>query len=401
MIRIIVVRIFFSTLREKPMSEVNISSKLPDHQTSIFTKISRMAAKYNGVNVSQGYPNFQTDENLKNLVWQAMKEGYNQYAPLAGITPLRDAIVKKVRNLHGRSYNGDTEVTVTNGATQALFLAITAFVKKGDEVIVLKPAYDSYEPAIELNGGIPVGVQMKGSDYRVDWDEVADKISSKTRMIIINTPHNPSGNLFSKADMLSLEALLQGTEILLLSDEVYEHITFDRETHYSASAFPGLASRAIVCASFGKTFHNTGWKMGYCVAPDYLMREIWKVMEVNVFCVNHPMQRAFAQYLEEPSHYLELSEFYQRKRDLFLELIKGSRFMGSPSKGTYFQLLSYRKISSEPDEVFAERLIKEHGIAAIPVSVFNKDGLDHNQLRFCFAKTEETLRNAAGILCKL
>ena len=379
----------------------NISSKLPKHETSIFTVMSKMAYKHNAVNLSQGYPNFETDKQLKELVYQAMLDGYNQYAPLAGIAPLREQIADKIESLHGKKYDKNTEVTVTNGATQALYLAITAFVKPGDEVIVLKPAYDSYEPAIELSGGKPVLIQLEREDYKLNFDAIKEKITSKTRMLIINTPHNPSGNVFSKEEMQQLEALLEGTDIILLSDEVYEHIIFDEAKHYSASAFPNLSKRAIICASFGKTFHNTGWKMGYCVAPEELMSEIWKVMEVNVFCVHHPTQRAFAEYLKTPAHYLDLREFYQEKRDKFLHLIKDTAFKVSPSKGTYFQLLDYSNITNEPDVGFSRRLIKEYGIASIPVSAFNKDKKDHRQLRLCFAKTDETLEKAAEILKKV
>lgn len=379
----------------------DFSSKLPKHKTSIFTVMSQMAYKHDAVNMSQGYPNFETDQHLKDLVCRAMNDGYNQYAPLAGISPLREQIVGKIEKLHGKRYDRNSEVTVTDGATQALYLGITAFVQPGDEVIILKPAYDSYEPAVQLCGGKPVLLQMKGKDYAIDWQEVEASINSKTRMLIINTPHNPSGNVFSKEDMQQLERILQGTDVILLSDEVYEHIIFDEAKHYSASAFPGLAERAIVCASFGKTFHNTGWKMGYCVAPSELMAEMQKVMEVNVFCVHHPTQRAFAEYLQEPKHYLELGEFYQQKRDKFLELIKDTGFKFTPSKGTYFQLLDYSEISSEGDVQFAEKLIKEFGLASIPVSAFNKDELDQRQLRFCFAKTDETLQKAAEILKKV
>lgn len=382
-------------------SKLEFSSKLPGHKTSIFTVMSKMAHEHKAVNLSQGYPNFETDDHLKDLVTKAMQEGYNQYAPLAGIPELREQIIKKIERLHGKSYNMNSEITVTDGATQALYLAITAFVKKDDEVIVLKPAYDSYEPAIKLAGGKPVLVQMKGKGYEVDWAEVEEKISKRTRMIIVNTPHNPSGNVFSKNDMLRLQEILEKTNIILLSDEVYEHIVFDEAEHLSASAFPGLAERAVVCASFGKTFHNTGWKMGYCVAPEALMKEIQKVMEVNVFCVHHPTQKAFAEYLKEPEHYLDLGKFYQEKRDRFLSLLEGSRFTATPSKGTYFQLLNFSEITNESDVDFSQRLIKEYGLASIPVSVFNKDEVDHQQLRFCFAKTDETLEKAAEILKKV
>lgn len=376
----------------------NLFSKLPKHKTSIFSVMGKMARDHRAVNMSQGYPNFETDEHLKDMVTKAMKDGYNQYAPLAGIPQLREQVVLKIESLYGKKYNPSKEITITNGATQALYLAITAFVQPGDEVIVLKPAYDSYEPAIELNGGKPVPVQMKGKDYKVDWNEVEEKINSKTRMLIINTPHNPSGKVFSKEDMLKIENLLRDTDIILLSDEVYEHIVFDDTVHHSASAFPELSQKTVVCASFGKTFHNTGWKMGYCVAPAVLMAEIWKVMEVNVFCVHHPTQRAFAEYLKDPQHYLQLRKFYQAKRDRFLELIKDTDFKAIPANGTYFQLLDYSQITQEPDVDFARRLITDFSLASIPVSVFNQDQLDQKQLRFCFAKTDETLMEAAEIL---
>lgn len=376
-------------------------SKLPQHKSSIFSVMGKMANEYKAVNLSQGYPDFATDKHLQDLVTKAMKEGYNQYAPLAGIPQLREQIVNKITSLHGRSYQMNKEITVTNGATQALYLAITAFVNPGDEVIVLKPAYDSYEPSIELNGGIPVPVQMKGKNFNIDLEDVKEKITSRTSMIIINTPHNPSGNVFTKDEMLQLEKMLEDTKIILLSDEVYEHIIFDGSIHYSASSFPGLAERAVVCASFGKTFHNTGWKMGYCVAPEELMAEIHKVMEVNVFCVHHPTQRAFAEYLKTPGHYLDLGNFYEKKRNLFLNLIKGSRFKAKAAQGTYFQLLDYSGITGENDVQFSERLIKEYGLASIPVSVFNMNNIDRKQLRFCFAKTDETLKKAAEIIQKI
>lgn len=379
----------------------NISSKLPDTTPSIFSKMSGMANKYNAINLSQGFPNFETDQKLKDLVTKAMKDGYNQYPPSHGVKELRDEITKKIDDQYDHKYDADTEITITAGATQALYCAITAFIHPGDEAIVLKPAYDSYEPTIRINGGKPVLVQLQGEDYSVDWNKVRSAITSRTKMIIINTPHNPTGTVLSEEDMKSLESIVEGTDMIVLSDEVYEHLIFDEKKHQSASKFPVLSEKAIVCASFGKTFHNTGWKTGYCVAPEYLMKEIWKVHEVTVFSVNHPMQKAYAEYIKSPENYLELSSFYQKKRDLFLNLIDQSRFKCSPSSGTYFQLLNYSDITQENDVTFAERLVKEHGLASIPVSVFNIDKKDHKQLRFCFAKTDETLEKAAEILCKL
>ena len=377
------------------------NSKLPGIKTSIFSTMSKMANEYDAINLSQGFPNFETDRALKDLVTKAMQDGYNQYPPAPGVKMLRDEISKKIATLYGKTYDPEKEITVTAGATQALYSAITAFVHRDDEVIVLKPAYDSYEPAIKQNGGIPVLIQLKGEEFKVDWEEVRSAVNPATRMIIINTPHNPSGTILTENDMKELEKILSDTNIILLSDEVYEHLIFDEKPHESASKFPKLAERAIVCASFGKTFHNTGWKTGYCVAPDHLMKEIRKIHEITVFSVNHPMQVAYAEYLKKPEHYLELSNFYQNKRDLFLNLIKDSKFSYTPSDGTYYQLLNFSAITDEKDVDFAERLVKEKGLASIPVSVFNIDEKDNSQLRFCFAKTDETLEKAAEILCKL
>ena len=374
------------------------NSKLPDETESIFSVMSGLAVRNNAVDLSQGFPNFRTDDYLKNLVTEAMREGFNQYAPPAGVPELREEILKKIQKLHGKRYDHDNEITLTSGATQALHATITAFIHPGDEVIVFKPAYDSYEPTVKLNGGTPILIQMHGPDFKINWKEVKNKISPKTRMLIINTPHNPSGTILHREDMEELNKLLKDTNIILLSDEVYEHIIFDGEKHHSASSVPGLAQRAVVCASFGKTFHNTGWKMGYCVAPEVLMTEIRKVHGLTVFCVNHPMQKAFAEYLKDPGHYLELGNFYQRKRDLFLSLIKNTRFEGKASTGTYFQVLDYSKITDEEDTLFSKRLTTEYKLTSIPMSVFNIDQQDHNQLRFCFAKTDETLYKAAEIL---
>jgi methionine aminotransferase len=377
------------------------TSKLIGEKDSIFSIMSQLGQKHNAIDLSQGFPNFETDDRLKELVTKAMKTGHNQYAPMAGVLELRHEIVKKIEALYGKKYDENTEVTVTHGATQAIYSAITSFVHQGDEVIVFKPAYDTYEPTIKLNGGVPVLIQLKGIDFSIDWQEVEEKITSKTRMIIINSPHNPSGTLLSEADMKKLENILKNTNIILLSDEVYEHLVFDGNHHHSAVSFPGLAERAMVCASFGKTFHNTGWKTGYCVAPEELMKEIRKVHQLTVFCVNHPMQQAYAEYLKTPEHYLDLGKFYQQKRDRFLGLIKGSKFKGNASAGTYFQVLDYSEITGENDIEFANRLIKEYGIATIPISVFNIDNIDNKQLRFCFAKTDETLVKAAEMLNKI
>ncbi|MEZ4858946.1 MAG: methionine aminotransferase [Flavobacteriaceae bacterium] len=373
-------------------------SKLPNVSTSIFTVMSKMAADYGALNLSQGFPNFESDPILIEAVSKAMKEGYNQYAPMQGDLVLRERISEKIESLYGKSYHPSTEITLTAGATQAIFTAIAATIHKGDEVIVFAPAYDCYEPAIELFGGITKPLQLLPPFYRPNWDEVEETISANTKMIIINSPHNPSGMLFTKEDMLQLELLAEKHDLILLSDEVYEHIIFDGEKHQSAARFETLSQRTFITASFGKTFHNTGWKMGYCVAPEYLMKEFQKVHQYNVFCVNHPIQKGLATHLENPQHYLSIPQFYEKKRDYFLKLIKGSRFKFTPSKGTYFQLLNYAEISSEKDVLFAEKLTKEYKLATIPTSVFNKNQEDFKQLRICFAKTEQTLQEAARIL---
>ena len=379
----------------------NINSKLPNVKTTIFTVVGKMAREHNATNLSQGFPDFLPDPELMNLYTEALNGNYNQYAPMTGAIRLREAIVSKTEKLYGRNYNVENEVTVTAGATQAIYTAITAFISKGDEVIVLKPAYDCYEPAIELVGGVSVLVQMKGKDFKVDWAEFKSKITSRTKMVIINTPHNPSGQILTKADMLALQECLRNTNIILLSDEVYEHIVFDGAIHDSAARYDDLAARSIICSSFGKTFHVTGWKLGYCVGPSYLMHEFNKVHSFNVFCVNHPGQIALAGYLENENHYLSLNDFYQQKRDYFLNAISRSRFKFTPSQGSFFQLLDYSEITDEHDVALNERLIKDYKLASIPMSVFNINEKDDKMLRFCFAKTEKTLDKAAEILNRI
>ena len=388
----------FTTMDYRPL--IN-ASKLPDVKTTIFTTVGNLAREHNAIDLSQGFPNFEADDKLKSLVTDALNNGYNQYAPMPGYYGLREVISEKIETLHNRTYDPENEITVTVGATEAIFTAITAFINKGDEVIVIKPAYDCYEPAIILNGGIPVYVQLDAPDYKIDWTVFQQKITDKTKMVILNTPHNPSGTILSKLDMEQLEKILKPTNIILLSDEVYEHIIFDGQVHESASRFPDLANRSFVCASFGKTFHVTGWKVGYCVAPAELMKEFRKVHQFAVFCVDHPVQRALAEYLKNPSHYLDLNNFYQKKRNFFLEGIKLSKFKFKPSQGTYFQLLDYTPISNEEDEVIGKQLIIENGIASIPISSFNVDNRNDYMLRFCFAKKQETLEKAVEILCKL
>ena len=376
-------------------------SKLPNIETTIFAVMSALANKHNALNLSQGYPNFQGDQKLFDLVTKAMNSGYNQYAQMAGNPDLRNAIAKKMELVYNAAYHSDTEITVTVGATQAIYTIISTFIRQHDEVIVFRPAYDSYIPTIELNGGVPVSIQLIAPKFKVDWDEVKSKINSKTKMIVINTPHNPSGTILEKDDMLKLQDLTRNTNIIVLSDEVYEHMIFDHEKHQSACLFPDLKARSFVVSSLGKSFHNTGWKIGYCCAPKELMDEFKKLHQFNVFSVNHPTQKGIADYMKDPNSYLSLSEFFQRKRDLFLENIKDSRFKFAASRGTYFQLLDYSDITNDNDFDFAKRLIFEYGVASIPTSVFNENKLDQKVLRFCFAKTDETLIKAAKILCKI
>ena len=377
---------------------MQFTPKLTDVETSIFSVMSALANKHNAINLSQGFPNFKSDQKLIDGVTLAMNSGYNQYAPMAGSLELRQAISKKFEILYNLSYHPETEITVTAGATQAIFTIISSFIKPNDEVIIFKPAYDSYQPSIEANGGKTISIALEAPNYSINWDTVKDNINPNTKMIIINTPHNPTGTVMSNNDMLKLQELTDGTNIIILSDEVYEHIIFDGEQHQSICRFQNLKQRSFITASFGKTFHNTGWKIGYCCAPKELMEAFRNVHQFNVFSVHHPTQKALADYLQDSSNYLELPNFYQEKRDTFLNLIKDSRFKFKPSKGTYFQVLEYSEITTINDVEFAKQLTIENGIASIPLSVFYDNKLDHKVLRFCFAKTNETLKQAADIL---
>jgi len=378
-----------------------IKSKLPKVGTSIFTVMSQLASENNAINLSQGFPDFDCDAELLDLVSSSLNRGLNQYAPMAGVMGLREEISRKALSLYGTEYHPESEITITAGATQAIYTVIAAMINEGDEVIIFTPAYDCYEPSIELNGGRPIFVQMHAPDYKIDWDHVKKLITQRTKMIIINTPHNPTGVVLKDDDMLALEKIISDTDIVLLSDEVYEHIIFDGEKHQSASKYPKLAERAFIVASFGKTFHATGWKMGYCLAPKNLMKEFRKAHQFIVFSVNTPVQYALAAYLKNENNYLELGSFYQQKRDFFVDLIKDSKFEILKSSGTYFQLLSYKNISEEKDTDFAIRLTKENKLASIPVSVFYHQNIDEKVLRFCFAKKEETLKRAAEVINKL
>lgn len=379
----------------------NPSSKLPTISTSIFTVMSQMAKDHSAINLSQGFPNFPVSKQMIELVSKAMRQGHNQYSPMQGIIELREAIAEKVSILYGINYNPESEITITAGATEAIYGIISAFVNQGDEVIIFAPAYDSYDPTIQINGGKSIEIELQAPDFKVDWQKVKNAINDKTKMIIINTPHNPTGTILSKKDMQSLEALVQDTNIIILSDEVYEHIIFDDQKHQSAVLYKGLAERSFVVSSFGKTFHVTGWKTGYCMAPKELMHEFRKIHQFIVFSTNHPVQKAISTYIKNPENYLSLPSFFQKKRDLFLEALKGSKFSVVPSKGTYFQLLGYESISEESDLDFAIRLTKEWKIASIPISVFYLNNMDIKVLRFCFSKNDETLLKAAEIINRI
>ncbi len=375
-----------------------IRSKLPAVGTTIFTVMSRLAQEHNAINLSQGFPDFDCDPVLQNLVTKAMQAGLNQYPPMAGIPQLREAIAEKVRTLYGTTYDAEHEITVTPGATYAIFTAIAALIRPGDEVIVFEPTYDSYVPSIEVQGGVPVYIGLKFPDYHIDWDEVRRAITPRTRAILINTPNNPTASIFTAADMQALEKITRGTGIVIVSDEVYEHIVFDGARHQSAARFPGLAARSFVVSSFGKTYHVTGWKMGYCLAPRELMTEFRKVHQFNVFVCNSPVQYALAEYMRNPDAYLSLAAFYQKKRDFFRDRLRESRFTLLPSDGTFFQSVRYDDITGEKDADFAVRLTREHGVAAIPLSAFYRAPPPQKVLRFCFAKKEETLFKGTEIL---
>ena len=381
-------------------STVRIDSRFPDMGTTIFTVMSRLATECGAVNLSQGFPDFQAEPALFDAVHRHMLAGRNQYAPMTGMPELRQAIVDKVAALYGVRYDVESEVTVTAGATQAIFTAIAAFVRPGDEVIVFEPVYDSYVPAIETVGGTAVYAQLTFPDYVPDWDQVARLITPKTRMIIVNSPHNPTGSLFSTVDREKLAKLISGTNIVVLSDEVYEHILFDGEQHASLCAHPELAARSIVVSSFGKTYHITGWKIGYVVGPAALMAEFRKVHQFNVFTVHTPSQLALAEYMQDAERHLRLAAFYEEKRDFFRQLLAATPFELLPCRGTYFQLARYDRISDLPDRAFAEWMTRDVGVAVIPVSVFYANGRDDRVVRFCFAKQESTLRAAAERLCK-
>ena len=377
-----------------------IETRLPKVGTTIFTVMSALAVEKNAVNLGQGFPDFDCDPRLVDAVTAAMKAGLNQYPPMAGVPSLRQAVAGKIAALYGASYDWNTEITIAAGATQAIFTAILAIVRPGDEVIVIEPVYDSYIPNIELAGGKAVSVQMT-AEMRVPWDRVRAAVGPRTRAIMVNSPHNPSGLILRDADMRELESIAVENDLFVISDEVYEHMVFDGEPHQSASRYPMLASRAFVISSFGKTFHVTGWKVAYCAAPAPLSAEFRKVHQFNVFTVNTPVQHGLAAFMQDPQPYLGLPAFYQRKRDLFRAGLKGTRFRLFPCEGTYFQLVDYSAISDASDAEFAKWLTSEIGVAAIPLSAFYENPPEQRVVRFCFAKKDETLKLALDRLAKL
>jgi len=380
----------------------DVKSKLPDIGVSIFAVMTKLANEHKAINLSQGFPDFDCDPALVDAVAAAMRAGYNQYAPMPGVLALREAIAAKVEQCYGAHYDPATEVVVTSGATAGLYATLTALVQPGDEVILFEPCYDSYVPVIRLSGGTPVFVSLRYPDYQVDWDEVRRAVTPKTRVILVNTPHNPTGMTWSAEDMHRLTALVDGTDILLISDEVYEHVIFDGARHESVLRYPELRSRAVVISSFGKTFHTTGWKVGYCVAPQPILAEVIRIHQFMTFTVHSASQIAFAEFVRKDPTARDLAGFYQAKRDLFLRLIEGSRFKPLACGGTYFQLLDYSAISDEDDMDFALRLIREHGVAAIPVTPFLHEGARAGRvLRFCFAKRDDTLARAAERLLEV
>jgi methionine aminotransferase len=380
---------------------MQINSKLPNIGTTIFTVMSGLAKEHNAINLSQGFPDFGCSPKLLELAQKNLMAGFNQYAPMTGAQSLRETISELLQNCYQATYHPETEITITAGATQGIYTSIAAFINKEDEVIVFEPAYDCYIPAIEVHGGIVKPIALEYPNFTINWNTVKNSITDKTRMIIINSPHNPSGTTLNESDLLELQKIVAGTNIIVISDEVYEHMVFDGKPHQSVARFKSLAAQSIIVSSFGKTIHATGWKIGYVAAPKELMIEFRKVHQFLVFCVNHPFQLALADFLKDESTYKGLHQFYQSKRDYFRNLISSSRFEIEPCTGTYFQLLNYKKITDEKDTDFAIRLTKEKGLASIPLSVFYTNQQQQQLLRFCFAKKEETLEMAAEILCKI
>lgn len=384
-----------------PAERIAAESRLPEVKTTIFAVMSQMAAECGAINLSQGFPDFDCPEGLREAVTEAMARGLNQYAPMPGVPLLRQRIAEKVAALYGADVDMDREITVTAGATEALFVAIQTVVRPGDEVIVFDPAYDSYEPAVTLAGGRCIHLPLEAPDFRIDFDRLADALGPKTRLVVLNSPHNPTGSVLEPEDLGRLEQLLGAHDCFVLSDEVYEHIVFDGRAHQSLLRSEALRARSFVVSSFGKTYHTTGWKIGYCVAPPSMTAEFRKIHQYVTFAISTPMQHGIAAFMADPSFHLELPEFYQRKRDVFRQALEGSRFKLLPCAGTYFQLVDYSALDDRPDTAMAERLTRETGVAAIPVSVFYADRRDERILRFCFAKDDATLLAACQRLAAL
>lgn len=383
------------------MSGKKITSKLPNVGTTIFTVMSALAAEHKAINLSQGFPDFNMPEELVNLTCEALQNGYNQYSPMAGWMPLRESIAAKVHDLYGIEINPDSEITITPGGTYGIYTAFTTVLQPGDEVIVFEPAYDSYIPNIEINGGVAVRIPLEFPTYRINWELVRAKITPRTRMIALNTPHNPTGSILRASDIEQLRQLVEEFDLLIMSDEVYEHLIYDDEPHQSILRYEDLRQRAFVNFSFGKVYHCTGWKMGYCIAPPAFTAEFRKVHQFNCFSCYTPAQVALAEYLKNKEAYRSISSFYQKKRDYFAELMKQTRFKPLPSYGSYFQLYYFDHLSDLSDKDFSIWLTKEHGVACIPVSAFYQESIDNGVVRFCFAKKEETLEKAVERLVKL
>ena len=383
------------------MSTLQIHSKLPNVGTTIFTVMSSLAAQHNAINLGQGFPDYEMNKTLISLVNSAMKKGFNQYVHMNGYMPLRETLAEKAQFLYNISINPENQITITPGGTYALYTALTTILRPGDEVIVFEPAYDSYIPAIELNGAKPVTIPLMFPDYKIDWEVVRTKVSEKTKAIIINSPHNPTGSILSKEDMIQLQNIVTDTNIFIISDEVYEHLIFDGKKHESILNYPDLLKRSFVCFSFGKVYHCTGWKLGYCIASEQLMNEFRKIHQFNCFTCDTPKQVAISEFLQYKDQYLQLSNFLQQKRDYLQNLMKQTRFKALPSYGSYFQLYSYNEIDDTTEKEFAINLTKEFGVATIPVSAFYQVEKNNQVLRFCFSKKEETLEAAVERLRKL
>lgn len=379
----------------------SVQSKLPKVGTTIFSVMSALANQNNAINLGQGFPDYAMSEELINKVNEVMHQGWNQYVPMQGYMPLREALAEKTEFLYGAKISPDTQITITPGGTYAIYTALTTVLQPGVEVIVFEPAYDSYIPNIEINGAIPVLIPLQFPEYKIDWEEVKRKITPKTRMIMLNSPHNPTGAVLAESDLLQLQEIVRDTNIIVLSDEVYEHLIFDNLTHQSVLRFPELMKRSFVCFSFGKTYHCTGWKLGYCISSPQLMAEFRKVHQFNCFCCHTPSQVALADFLKNKEAYLSLSGLMQERRDYFLQMMQATRFEMLTSHGSYFVCAKYNRISAESDKEFAARITKEYGVATIPVSAFYAEGTDHHVVRFCFAKKKETLEAAAARLLKI